>query len=292
MTRRPWKGVVGVGLPPAPVALCPESRQDDILLDSDSDRDSDSNDGDRNEEDATVGTSKFQERRYVILPDKGSDESIAKSTHAVDIFAFVNAQEIPFHCFETPYFLAPTPGEEKVYALLRETLRRSRKIGIAHVVIQMRRQLAALVPRGQSLVLNILRCENEATAAVPETTWFDDAEESGLSESELALARQLVDSMTEQWNVLLRTDRLQYGIDDLDTAIARHPAPLDTESSEIINIADVLDWIDAQESRSGDLLDALGTQLHRSASTPASRRSGTVRAAGARVFRPRPRRTG
>jgi DNA end-binding protein Ku len=284
MNRRPWKGVVGVGLPPAPVALCPETRQDDILLDNDG------NDGDDGPDDDAAGTNEFQERRYVILPDKGSDASIVKSTHAVDIFAFVNAQEIPFRCFETPYLLAPVPGGEKVYALLCETLRRSRKIGIAHVVIQMRRQLAALVPRGQSLMLNPLRCENEAIPGTPPDTWFDQADDSGLNESELALARQLVDSMTEQWDVLLQTDRLHYGIDDLATAVATHALPPDAESTDIIDLEDVLEWIDAQEG--GDSLDALVPRPHKSLAAPASRRSGVTRAAGGRSLRPRPRRTG
>lgn len=81
----------------------------------------------------------------------------ASSTHAVDILAFVEAQEIPPDYFETHYYLAPAPGGEKIYALLRETLRHSGKVGIAYVVIQSRQHLAAVIPQGQSLVLNTLR---------------------------------------------------------------------------------------------------------------------------------------
>ncbi len=84
-------------------------------------------------------------------------------TQAVDILAFVEAQEIPPDYFETPYFLAPAPGEEQDYALLRETLRRTRKIGIAYVVIQARQHLAALIPHGQSIVLNTLRWNLEGS---------------------------------------------------------------------------------------------------------------------------------
>lgn len=85
----------------------------------------------------------------------------AGSTHAVDILAFVGAQEIPNFYFETPYYLAPAPGGERLYALLRETLRTTRKIGIACVVIQARQHLAVLVPEGQSLVLNTLRWRHD-----------------------------------------------------------------------------------------------------------------------------------
>jgi hypothetical protein len=86
-------------------------------------------------------------------------------TQAVDILAFVEAQEIPSHYFETPYYLAPAPGGEQEYALLRETLRRTGKVGIAYVVIQARQHLAALIPHGQSLVLNTLRWNSEAREA-------------------------------------------------------------------------------------------------------------------------------
>lgn len=95
------------------------------------------------------------------LPDKEAHYTHARSTHAVDILAFVEAQEIPPDCFETPYYLAPAPGGEKIYALLRETLRDSGKIGIAYVVIQSRQHLAAVVPQGDSLVLNTLRWSSE-----------------------------------------------------------------------------------------------------------------------------------
>ncbi|WP_420476703.1 Ku protein [Noviherbaspirillum sp. ST9] len=99
------------------------------------------------------------------LPDTELHPPHARSTHAVDILAFVEAQEIPSDYFETPYYLAPAPGGEKVYALLRETLRHSGKIGIAYVVIQSRQHLAAVVPQGQSLVLNTLRWSHEYESA-------------------------------------------------------------------------------------------------------------------------------
>jgi DNA end-binding protein Ku len=93
-----------------------------------------------------------------------SDEDIStgKTTHAVDILAFVEAQDMPAQYFETPYQLVPAPGGERLYTLLRETLQHTRKVGLAYVVIQDHPHLAALVPQGQTLVLNTLRCGNEA----------------------------------------------------------------------------------------------------------------------------------
>ncbi|RZI40258.1 hypothetical protein EGT07_24570 [Herbaspirillum sp. HC18] len=98
-----------------------------------------------------------EERYFVNLPDKESHLPQTAPAHALDILAFVEAHEIPPDYFETPYYLEPVPGGENVYATLREALRRTGKIGIACVVIRSRQRLAALVPQGQSLVLNTLR---------------------------------------------------------------------------------------------------------------------------------------
>jgi hypothetical protein len=98
----------------------------------------------------------------VILPEMEVCAFHANATHAVDILAFIGAQEIPFLYFETPYTLSPAPGGESLYALLRETLRSTGKIGIAYVVIQARQHLAALIPHGQSLVLSTLRWDSES----------------------------------------------------------------------------------------------------------------------------------
>ncbi|MFC7514997.1 Ku protein [Herbaspirillum sp. GCM10030257] len=121
------------------------------------------------------------ERLFVISPDTQRYTTASRATHAVDILAFVGAQEIPSDYYETPYYLQPAPGGEKAYALLRETLRESRKIGIAYVVIRARQHLAALVPEGQSLVLNTLRWASESGSA----------QHFGLPEEEVLVAQEL-----------------------------------------------------------------------------------------------------
>lgn len=148
-----------------------------------------------------------------------------KSTHAVDILAFVEAQEIPPDYFETPYTLSPAPGGEKAYALLRETLRRTRRIGIAYVVIRTRRHLAALVPQGQSLVLNTLRWTSEAG-----DSFFGCCDEETLQARELAMMSPHWHQSTADWDLAWHQQSYQR---DFDT-LAQHTPKLDNRPAILV----------------------------------------------------------
>lgn len=161
-----------------------------------------------------------------------SDEDIStgKSTHAVDILAFVEAQDIPAHYFETPYQLVPAPGGERLYTLLRQTLQHTHKIGIAYVVIQAHQHLAALVPQGKSLILNTLRCANEADAlrtVRPQIEEEFDPDIDEIRDMELALiAQDSIGSKKGQEDTTFKADIvtpefLTEDDDDIDNALAR-----------------------------------------------------------------------
>lgn len=196
----------------------------------------------------------------MILTDKGASASEIKPTQAVDIFAFVEAQEIPFHYFGTPYYLAPPPGGEKAYAVLREALRRTRKIGIAYVVIQMRRHLAALVPQGKALVLNTLQYASEMRRC--DGLWLAPQEfaEADISESELAAATRLVDSMTQQWDALRPEPETQ-----IELGMPGSAADI-VELEELLDLAEQ-GGLELEE----DLMDRLWGRPHRRAPRIASR---------------------
>jgi hypothetical protein len=136
----------------------------------------------------------------VNLSDEPASTTSFQSTHAIDIFAFVEADEIPFSCFETPYYLAPAPDGERVYALLREALNRTKKIAIAHVVIQARRRLAALIPCGSLLMLNTLRKVDRIASLLDARRQQRNLKAEPLTDKELATAARLVQSMTQKWD--------------------------------------------------------------------------------------------
>ncbi|RJG06719.1 hypothetical protein D3870_12520 [Noviherbaspirillum cavernae] len=94
-------------------------------------------------------------------PTTGNNSIDDNAGHAVDILAFIDARNIPFHHFKTSYRLVPAPGDERRYAYLHETLKRTQKAGIACVTIEAKLHLAALVLCGAALVLNTLHWAGE-----------------------------------------------------------------------------------------------------------------------------------
>jgi len=130
-----------------------------------------------------------------------SDEEIRsanpKATQTIDIVAFVPAVEVPFVYLDAPYYLVPITRGEKVYALLRDTLAETHKLGIATVVLHSKQHLAAVIPAGPVLILNTLRWATEVRPA-DEMPAVDNAAKPTPTERKMAV--ELVESMTTHWN--------------------------------------------------------------------------------------------
>jgi DNA end-binding protein Ku len=144
--------------------------------------------------------------RYVVLSDEEIAAAYPKTTQTIEIESFVANTEIPFIYLERPYYIAPINKGKKVYALLRDTLLQTQRVGIARVVIQTKQHLAVLVPSGPGLVLNLLRWGGDIRSWEELDLPPEGAKAAGLSERELAMAKQLVDDMTTAWDPKLFTD--------------------------------------------------------------------------------------
>ncbi|HYD61107.1 MAG TPA: Ku protein [Noviherbaspirillum sp.] len=206
MSRVMWKGAISFGLLHAPVGLYPASKQDEIDFDW-LHRESlkpvgykrvVKETGEEVDKDDIVKAVKYDDR-YVVLSDEEIKAANVKSTHTIDIVGFTNAEDINFLFFETPYYLAPTKGGEKVYALLREALLKTRKIGIALVVLHNKQHLAALIPTPQAIVLNMLRWATEVRGAEDLDLPEEGLQGVAIKPKELQMATQLIESMTEEW---------------------------------------------------------------------------------------------
>jgi DNA end-binding protein Ku len=142
----------------------------------------------------------YEQGEYVVLSDKEIADAYPKTTQTIEIEAFVGASEIPFVYLERPYYVAPINKGAKVYALLRETLIKTGKIGVARVVIQTKQHLAALIPSGRGLVLNLLRWGDEIRPSDNLELPPAGLKASGINDREMKMAGQLVEDMTTKWN--------------------------------------------------------------------------------------------
>lgn len=251
-----WKGAVSFGLLHAPVALYPASRQDEVDFDW-LRRDTlqpvgykrvVKETGEEVGKDDIVKAVKY-EGRYVVLSDEEIKAANVKSTHTIDIVAFTDAADVNFLFFETPYYLAPVKGGEKVYALLREALLKAQKIGIALIVMHNKQHLAALIPTAQAIVLNTLRWASEVKDIDDLDLPAEGVKAAEIKPKELTMATQLIESMSESWDPVQYRDTFRDDIMALvkkkfDEGLAGQISEVKVEEPEegtnVIDIADLL----------------------------------------------------
>jgi len=207
MPRELWKGAIHFGLVHIPVSLYPAEQREELSYSMLDRRDLapvgykrfNKNTGDEVPYEQIVKGYEYEEGRYVTLEKEDFKRANVEASQTVDIVGFVDATDIPAYYYETPYYLGVGKHGEKGYALLRETLQRTGRVGIANVVIRTRQHLAALYPQGKLLMLNILRYQNEIRPSddvkVPE-----DLKDAKVQPRELAMAERLVEDMVMKWD--------------------------------------------------------------------------------------------
>lgn len=140
----------------------------------------------------------FEKGQYVILSDDEIKKALPKSTQTIEIESFVKSDEIPLVYFERPYYLSPSGGSVKAYALLRDTLLKSGRSGIARIVIHSKQHLAVIVPTTTALELILIRWAEQIRPLSDLN--LPASEEVSLTEREVSMAEQLVQSMSDKWN--------------------------------------------------------------------------------------------
>jgi len=140
----------------------------------------------------------YEPDRYAIVePDEIAKIKI-KTTRAVDIIGFVDSSEIPQTFYDAPYYLGPDgPVAEKPYALLRQVLQDTGKVGLAKVVLRDREDLVAVFPLESGIVLQKLRypAEIRKMQDVPEVEAAPK-----IDKKELQLATSLVEQMVTSFS--------------------------------------------------------------------------------------------
>lgn len=251
-----WKGAISFGLVHIPVGLHSASSEAGINFDWLDKRTMDpvgykrinkKTGKDIDKENIVKGV-EYEDGRYAIISEAEIAAVFPRTSQTIEIERFVDASEIPFLFLERPYYLAPINKGQKVYALLRETLLRTGKIGLAKVVIQTKQHLAALVPSGPVLVLDLMRWGDE----VKTTEGLDlppvGPKATKLSATELKMAAQLVDEMTGSWDPADFQDEFRQKVMELvaqkvkagETAAVIQPEETPAGGAEIIDLSELL----------------------------------------------------
>lgn len=207
MPRTLWKGAISFGLVNIPVGLYSAEKRNSFdltMLDRRSMKPVgfkryNKETGEDVPWDDIVKGYEYEKDRYVVLTDEDFKRANVEATQTVDILSFVEREEIGPMYFETPYYLAPDKRGHKGYALLRETLNQSGKIGIANVVIRTRQYVAALIPYKDIILMNTLRYSTELRGTDDLDVPASNLKEVGVTPREVEMARKLVEGMSARW---------------------------------------------------------------------------------------------
>ena len=207
MPRELWKGAIQFGLVHIPVSLYPAEQSEELSFTMLDRRDMqpvgykryNKATGEEVPFEQIVKGYEYEKGEFVTLEKEDFKRANVEATQTVEIVGFVDKESVPLYFLESPYYLAPGKHGDKGYALLREVLERTGKVGIANVVIRTRQHIAMLYPRGNVLVLNTLRYQNELRPAddldVPK-----DTREAKVQPNEIKMAERLLEDMTIEWN--------------------------------------------------------------------------------------------
>lgn len=175
---------------------------------------------------------------------------------------------------DTPYYLAPDKRGGKVYALLRETLSKTGKVALAHVVLHTRQHLAALMPLESALVLVMLRWPAEVRS-LDELALGSEVTRPELAKGELDMARRLVEDMSAQWSPQDYRDGFEDKIMALVDKKAHEGKIEDVETAsgeELRKTADVIDLTELLKRSLGSKSVGKAAARPKASSKPAAKK--------------------
>jgi DNA end-binding protein Ku len=202
--RSIWKGTINFGLVNIPVKLYSATQQSTLDLDMVDSRDM-----------GKIHFKRFNEKtgkevkweniakafsvndEYVMIDKEDFEQAAPEKTKAIEVNHFVNETEIDSIYFENSYYVEPEKSGEKAYALLREALAKSGKVGLAQFVLRTSETLTVLKPYDKVIVLCKLRFAEEIRS-------FDELKlpsKTAVKPAELKMALSLIDQYSGPFNI-------------------------------------------------------------------------------------------
>jgi DNA end-binding protein Ku len=179
----------------------------------------------------------YRKGDYVVLTDEDFKKASPRKTKTIDIMDFTKESDIDTIYYEKPYFLEPDKGAEKAYALLREALKKSKKVGVAQFVLRNREHLGVIKPYGNAILLDQLRYSEELRK--PES--LNVPKESKASSREIEMALSLIEHLTASFKPEKYKDTYTQDLKKMIAAkakgkkiVSKEKEPVDTEVVDLI----------------------------------------------------------
>src|SRR3982751_2882556 len=179
----------------------------------------------------------YAKGQFVVLTKDDFKTAAVEKTKTIDILDFVDPEEIDERYFETPYYLLPGKGAERAYALLREGIRESGRIGVAKIILRDAQHLAAVEAIGDALVLTMMRFADE----LADLKEFDFPRKGEIRPAELKMAQQLIDNLTSKWDPAKYTDEYKENLMRVINAKMKGKRPRLAEMESTPQGAEVVD---------------------------------------------------
>jgi len=202
--RAIWKGNISFALVSIPISLFSATRKNELSFHYLHKKDMspvsykrfcDTEDVEVPWEEITRGY-EYEKGQYIEITDEDLDKADIELTKAIQIVEFVHEDEIDPLYFDKPYYLEPQKGGERAYALMRDALAESKKVGIAKVVLKSREHLAAVKSIGNMMTLQTMRFAHEIVDAGS----LNLPQKAEISKKEMDLANTLIDSMSDRFD--------------------------------------------------------------------------------------------
>jgi len=150
---------------------------------------------------------------FVLLEQDEIDAVKLESKKTLELTQFVDASEIDVLYYEKPYFVVPADDlAEEAFIVLREALRRTKKVGLGQLAMRGREYVVSLKPCGRGLVLETLRYADEVNKA---QSYFREIPEGKPDAELLDLAEALIDKKTSAFDPQEFHDRYVDALKDL-----------------------------------------------------------------------------
>ena len=163
----------------------------------------------------------YAKNQFVVLTKDDFKTAALEKTKTIDILDFVDPAEIDERYFETPYYLQPGKGADRSYALLREALRETGRLGIAKIILRDAQHLAAVEAIGDALVLTMMRFADE----LADLGDFRFPKKGEIRGAEMNMAKQLIASLESRWDPEKYTDEYKTNLMRVIQAKMKGKAP-------------------------------------------------------------------